>query len=77
MSQKTKSLVGGISILGLAGLICKVVGVLYRIPLAAYIGAEGLGLYSKVFQSYNLLLTISSAGLPVAISRMVAHYVTR
>jgi len=77
MSQKTKSLVGGISILGLAGLICKVVGVLYRIPLAAYIGAEGLGLYSKVFQSYNLLLTISSAGLPVAISRMVSHYVTR
>ncbi len=77
MTQKTKSLVGGISILGLAGLICKVVGVLYRIPLASYIGGEGLGIYSKVFQSYNLLLTISSAGIPVAISRMVSHYVTR
>lgn len=77
MSQKTKSLVGGISILGLAGLICKVVGVLYRIPLAAYIGGEGLGIYQKVFPAYNLLLTISSAGIPVAISRMVSHYVTR
>lgn len=76
MSQKTKSLVGGISILGLAGLICKVVGVLYRIPLAAYIGGEGLGIYQKVFPAYNLLLTISSAGIPVAISRMVSHYVT-
>ncbi len=77
MSQKQKTLVGGVSVLALAGLICKVVGVLYRIPLAAYIGGEGLGLYSKVFQSYNLLLTISSAGIPVAISRMVSHYVTR
>ena len=43
MTQKSKSLIGGISILGLAGLICKVVGVLYRIPLAAYIGGEGIG----------------------------------
>jgi len=76
VSQKTKSLIGGISILGLAGLICKVVGVLYRIPLAAYIGGEGLGIYQKVFPAYNLLLTISSAGIPVAISRMVSHYVT-
>ncbi|MBR5230768.1 MAG: polysaccharide biosynthesis protein [Clostridia bacterium] len=76
MSQKSKSLIGGISILGLAGLICKVVGVLYRIPLAAYIGGEGLGIYQKVFPAYNLLLTISSAGIPVAISRMVSHYVT-
>ena len=49
MTQKSKSLIGGISILGLAGLICKVVGVLYRIPLAAYIGGEGIGIYSKVF----------------------------
>lgn len=76
VAQKTKSLIGGISILGLAGLICKVVGVLYRIPLAAYIGGEGLGIYQKVFPSYNLLLTISSAGIPVAISRMVSHYIT-
>ena len=44
MSQKSKSLIGGISILGLAGLICKIVGVLYRIPLAAYIGGEGRGI---------------------------------
>ena len=76
VAEKTKSLIGGISILGLAGLICKVVGVLYRIPLAAYIGGEGLGIYQKVFPSYNLLLTISSAGIPVAISRMVSHYIT-
>lgn len=77
MTQKQKTLIGGVSILGVAGIICKVVGVLYRIPLAHLIGPEGMGVYHKVYPAYNLLLTISSAGLPVAISRMVAHYVTR
>lgn len=77
MTQKQKSLVGGVSVLGIAGLICKVVGVLYRIPLAYLIEPMGMALYHKVFPAYNLLLTISSAGIPVAISRMVSHYVTR
>lgn len=77
MTQKQKSLIGGVSILGIAGLICKVVGVLYRIPLAHLIGPTGMGIYHKVFPAYNLLLTISSAGIPVAISRMVSHYVTK
>ncbi len=72
MTTRQRSLLGGISILGIAGLICKVVGVLYRIPLANLIGSEGIGVYQQVFPSYNLLLTISSAGIPVAISRMVA-----
>lgn len=77
MTQKQKSLVGGVSILAVAGLICKVVGVLYRIPLAHLIDPMGMAIYHKVFPAYNLLLTISSAGIPVAISRMVSHYVTR
>ena len=70
MTQKSKSLIGGISILGLAGLICKVVGVLYRIPLAAYIGGEGIGIYSKVFPSYNLL-PVSYTHLSAAAHREV------
>ena len=77
MTTKQKTLVGGVSILGVAGIICKIVGVLYRIPLAHLIGPEGMGVYHKVYPAYNLLLTVSSAGIPVAISRMVAHYVTR
>lgn len=77
MTQKQRSLVGGISILGMAGLICKVVGVLYKIPLANLIGAEGIGVYQQVFPTYNLMLTVSSAGIPVAISRMVAFHLAR
>ena len=76
MTDKQRSLVGGISVLGIAGLICKMVGVLYRIPLANMIGGQGLGLYQQVMPAYNLLLAVTSAGIPVAISRMVSHYIT-
>ena len=76
MTERQRSLVGGISVLGAAGMICKVVGVLYRIPLSNMIGSLGMGLYGQVMPYYNLLLSITSAGIPVAISRMVSHYVT-
>lgn len=77
MTAKQRSLLGGISILGIAGLICKLVGVLYKIPLANMIGSEGIGVYQQVFPTYNLMLTVSSAGIPVAISRMVSFHITR
>ncbi|MGI6688034.1 MAG: putative polysaccharide biosynthesis protein [Christensenellales bacterium] len=77
MTKKQRSLIGGISILGFAGLICKVVGVLYRIPLANHIGSAGMGVYNQVFPTYNLMLAVSSAGIPVAISRMVAGNLAR
>ena len=76
MTDRQRSLIGGISVLGIAGLICKLVGVLYRIPLANMIGGQGLGLYQQVMPAYNLLLAVTSAGIPVAISRMVSHYIT-
>lgn len=72
MSDTQKSIVGGMTVLGISGFICKVVGALYRIPLAWIIGESGLGMYQLVFPTYNMLLTISAAGIPVAISRMVS-----
>jgi len=71
--MKQKSMVGSITVLGISGMISKIVGVFYSIPLAHLIGAEGLCLFQLVFPTYNMLLTISSAGIPVAISRMVSH----
>ncbi len=76
-SDRQRSLVGGVSVLGIAGLICKVVGVLYRIPLVNAIGTLGVAVHNQVFPTYNLLLTVSSAGIPVAISRMVAHHLAK
>lgn len=73
LTSKQKSIVGGMTILSIVGIICKIVGALYRIPLQWLIGDEGMGTYQLIFPSYNMLLTISSAGLPVAISRMVSY----
>ena len=83
MSRQVKSVAKGISILGIAGIICKVVGLLFSIPLNM-IGEDGVAesgqiatLFYLVYPTYTLLLTISSAGLPVAVSRMVADYLAR
>lgn len=77
MAKQTKSLIGGMTVLGMTGIICKVVGVLFSVPLTWIIGADGLGVFQAVFPTYNLLLTISSAGLPVAVSRMVSQSLAR
>ena len=76
-TRNTKSLVGGMTVLGISGIICKFIGVLFSIPLTWLIGTGGQGLFQSVYPTYSLLLTISSAGLPVAVSRMVAHTLTK
>ena len=63
----------GAAILAGAGIICRLLGVVIRIPLTNIVGNFGMGLYQMVFPLYALLLVISSAGVPVAISKMVAR----
>ena len=67
-----KSFIKGAAVLGAAGIIVKLVGVFYKIPLANIIGAEGAGLYAKAYPIYTILLMISTAGLPPAISKLVS-----
>lgn len=62
----------GAGVLAICALIAKLIGAMYRIPLTNIIGAEGIGLYQMVFPLYTVLLTVSSGGLPVAISKIVA-----
>lgn len=75
MEKKTKSFIKGAAILGFAGIIVKVVGALYRIPLANIVG-DGMTFYDHAYPWYSWLLVISSAGLPTAISKIVAERVT-
>ena len=69
---KSNGFLTGAVILALAGLICRLVGVFFRVPLTNIVGNFGMGLYQMVFPLYSLLLVISSAGVPVAVSKMVA-----
>ncbi|MBR2661229.1 MAG: polysaccharide biosynthesis protein [Clostridia bacterium] len=76
MSEKTKSVVKSVSVLSIAGIICKFIGVLFSIPLNM-ISTDVAADFYLVYPTYTLLLTISSAGLPVAVSRLVAGYLAR
>lgn len=75
--MKISNLFKGAIVLSLSGLICKIIGVLYRIPLANLLGTSGISAYQMAFPVYTLLLVISSAGMPTAISRMTSARVAR
>ncbi|MDR2903539.1 MAG: polysaccharide biosynthesis protein [Clostridiales bacterium] len=60
------------SVLALAGIFSRVIGFLYKLPLENLITPEGTGIYGQGYTFYNFFLIVSSAGLPVAISRMVS-----
>ena len=60
------------SILAVASIISRLIGLIYRVPLNNIIGDEGMGIYSFAFNIYNLGLIISSYSLPLAVSKLVA-----
>ena len=69
----SKKLVSSAIILAVGGLVTKIIGATYRIPLTNLLGEEGIGLYQLVFPFYVLLLNLSSTGLPSAISKLTAQ----
>lgn len=75
--RPTQSFIGGAAILAAAGVLSKVFGAVYRIPLARLIGAEGMGLYGMAYPLYTMILALSTAGIPVAISKLVAEKLAR
>lgn len=71
-----KSFVKGAAILAAAGLLAKLIGALFRIPLMNIIDTEGMGIYQLAYPIYAFLLVISTAGIPTAISKLVSERVT-
>ena len=60
------------SILAIASIMVRVIGLIYRIPMQRIIGTEGTGLYSFAYEVYNIALILSSYSLPIAVSKLVA-----
>lgn len=50
----------------------KLLGAIYRIPLVAYLGGEGMGIYQMVYPLYCILLTVSASGIPTGIARLIS-----
>ena len=72
-----KSFLQGAVILSVAGVVSKILGALYRIPLARLIGDEGMGLYQMAYPIYTTILALATAGVPVAISVLVSRNLTK
>lgn len=70
---KKQSFLHGAALLAAATIIVKVIGALYKIPLGNIIGDAGFGYFNTAYDIYSVLLMISTAGLPVALSRMIAE----
>lgn len=73
MSKSSKSFVAGAAILAFAGVLVKIIGAFFRIPLANAIGTAGMCYYEVAYPYYAGLLVISTAGFPTAISKMVSE----
>ena len=72
-AAKPNTFFGGAAILAMGILVVKVIGLFYKIPLVNIIGSEGSADFNNAYNIYSVLLTISTAGLPVAVSKMVSE----
>ncbi|MDE7432274.1 MAG: polysaccharide biosynthesis protein [Lachnospiraceae bacterium] len=74
MNQKKgiKNLILHGGILAVAGILVRVIGLVYRIPMLNIIGDEAYGIYSAAYNVYNIMLVLSSYGLPMAVSKLVS-----
>lgn len=72
MADLKKNFIFHGSILAMAGILVRIIGMIYRIPMVNIIGSEGNGIYSVAFNVYNVMLILSSYGLPMAVSKLVA-----
>jgi len=72
MSNKKNSFLMHGSLLALAGLLTRFIGLMYRIPLTRIVGSEGMTYYNVAYEIYNLALLISTYSIPVAVSKLVA-----
>ena len=70
---KQNTFFGGAAVLAMGILVVKLIGMFYKIPLVNIIGDQGSTDFTNAYNIYSVLLTISTAGLPVAVSKLVSE----
>lgn len=70
--MKKDNLMKGALVLSIGGILAKIFSAIYRIGLTRILGGEGIGLYQLVFPLYSLCVVLATAGLPMAISKVIA-----
>ena len=71
--QKKQSFLGGAAILAAAVVVVKIIGAAYKLPLNNILGEVGMSYWDTAYKIYNFLLTFSTAGLPLAISKLTSE----
>lgn len=61
------------SILAATSILVRIIGLVYRVPMARILGNEGIGYYGYAFEIYNFCFIISSYGMPMAVSKLVSE----
>lgn len=68
-----KQFFSGVAVLAISTFIVKVIGLFYKIPMMAYLGAEGMGYFNSAYDIYALFFVIATTGIPVAISILISE----
>jgi len=71
--KKTSIFLKGAMILAVSNILIKIIGAIFKIPLTRIVGDYSMGLYNTAYTYYTILLTIATAGLPIAISKMISE----
>ena len=71
--EKKQSFMGGVTIMAISTVFVKICGALYKIPLNNILGDEGVAHFMSAYNIYALLLTVSTAGLPLALSKLISE----
>lgn len=72
-SEKKSTFFGGAAVLALSAILVKIIGAIYRIPLGNILPDAVMADYNSAYNIYNVFLTISTAGLPVALSKTISE----
>ncbi|MBR2895537.1 MAG: polysaccharide biosynthesis protein [Oscillospiraceae bacterium] len=72
-NEKKQSFMGGVTVLAISTVFVKVCGALYKIPLNNILGDKGITHFMSAYNIYSFLLTLSTAGLPLALSKLISE----
>jgi stage V sporulation protein B len=69
---RERSFFSGVFLLSMSTVIVKLLGLGFKIPMLSFLGTEGMGYFNSAYEIYAMLCTVATAGLPVALSILVA-----
>lgn len=77
LKKQSGRFLSGVAVLTVSTAIVKLIGLLYKIPMIKVLGEEGMGYFNTAYELYTFFYIIATAGIPVAISIMIAKSLER